>query len=93
MSQKTLISFIKLLSISLFIWFFFWVFTPWWLPFSPMHQKFSQAMDDNDIPFDAINYSDIPLSDDAERHMRNVWRNRKKVQAHKDAAAKLAHSH
>jgi len=92
MSKKTLKGFLQLTGISLFIWFFFWVFTPWWLPFSPAHQKFSQAMDDNNIPFDAINYSDIPLSDDAERHLRKVWRNRKKVQAKKDAAAKLANS-
>lgn len=88
MTKKHIKGLVQLLFISIFFWFFSCVFTPWWISYSPEHQRFLKALDDYDIPIGALYYTDVPISEDAERHVRHVWLNRKKTQAKIEALAK-----
>ena len=56
------------------IWFWLWVLTPFWVSFSPLHQKFARVQDYYDIPYGALYYNDIPFINEATMSLRDTIR-------------------
>ncbi len=56
------------------IWFWLWVVTPFWVSFSPYHQKFAEVQDYHEIPYGALYYNDIPFINDAVMSIRDAVR-------------------
>jgi|GEM_PF-552582 len=55
-------------------WFFLWMFTPFWVSHSKIHQDFSRAVDEFDVPVGAMYYNDLPFINDAAMVLRDTWR-------------------
>ena len=74
MSGSRLSGYIKLGCWIFGIWFFLWVFTPFWVEKSPAHQDFAKHQDEAGIPYGALYYSDLPFIIDASMELRDTWR-------------------
>ena len=72
--RKPLPGVVKLLLCLGGIWFFLWVFTPFWVSFSPVHQEFEAVQEKYDIPIKALYYNDLPFINDAQIELRDTWR-------------------
>ena len=56
------------------IWFIIWVFTPFWVSHSKIHQEFGEAIEDLNVPVGAMYYNDLPFINDAAMILRDTWR-------------------
>ncbi len=56
------------------LWFFFAVVTPWFYDRSPAWQRYYQVQEENDLHSGAVYYSDVPVTLDAELHVRESVR-------------------
>ena len=65
---------VKLLLSVAFIWFFMWVFTPFWVSKFPTQQRLAKLQDENGIPYGALYYNDLPYNMDASMEIRDSWR-------------------
>ncbi len=72
--QKKVVGWLKLIAFFVFGWFFLFVFTPFWVSYSPIHQHFFQTAEENDIPVGALYYNDLPFINDAAMILRDTWR-------------------
>lgn len=64
----------KLVGISLALWLFFGVFTPYWVSFSPVHQLVNKVHEDNEIPTGGLYYNDLKFMTEAAMTVRDTWR-------------------
>lgn len=62
----------KLFCIGFGLWFFFAVFTPFFVSFFPSWQKYNQVQEEMGLDSGALYYSNIPNILDAELHMREA---------------------
>ena len=69
--QSRVKGWLKLLFAVGFIWFFLWMFTPFWVSFSPLHQRFAAAQEDLGVP---MYYNDLPFINEAAMVLRDTWR-------------------
>lgn len=72
--RRPLPGWLKLLLSVAFLWFFLGWFTPFWVSFSPLHQKFAAAQDDLNVPIGALYYNDLPFINEATMVLRDTWR-------------------
>ncbi len=72
------------------IWFFLWVFTPFWVSFSPLQQRFAAVQEEMDIPIGALYYNDLPFINDAAMMLRDTWRFLPRDMEDKKARARTA---
>lgn len=73
-SSRPLPGIVKLALGIIGIWFWLWVLTPFWVSFSPFHQKFAALQDYYEIPYGALYYNDIPFINEAVMSIRDSIR-------------------
>ena len=71
------------------MWFFLWVFTPFWVSHSKIHQEFASAIEDLNVPVGALYYNDLPFINDAAMMLRDTWRFLPRDMADKKARAAM----
>ncbi len=65
---------LKLCGIALALWFFFAVFTPFWVSFSPAHQTLYDAHEEHNLPTGGLFYTDLDFISDAAMMLFDTWR-------------------
>ena len=65
---------IKLGIIGFGLWFFFAIFTPWFENFFPAWQRYNRIAEEKGLDSGALYYSNVPVYQDAEEHLREATR-------------------